>query len=119
MNSTDAQYLQEMKELLLEIKYWSMTHKEEHAFLLKYKAINKDGDVNAEYPKLFYKDKRSGDTKTFDSGGVRAILKLKSEELEKKDMITWIGSVPRFFSFYRMAAGILDKEHEQSKLIKS
>lgn len=103
MNHSDSIYLTEMIELVKNAKLDSKEKEEE--FLIKHGAIDKDGTIMCDYPKLFY---RKGDDKiSMDFGGQLFAINMKVKELGDAGKNAWVDYVPRFYSFYQIANEII------------
>jgi hypothetical protein len=104
----DSQYLDEMVKKIKKEIY--IEGKPEKTFLLENKAINEAGEVLANYPKLMMINAK-GETESIDKGGDLFQLKAEREHIQAQfGRNSWIEYVPRFWSMYMTAKGIIDRK---------
>jgi hypothetical protein len=104
MNYIDAQYLDEMVKLIKEKRY--QEGMPEQTFLINNNALDPNGTVISNYPKLVVHDENGS---TIDKGG--CLDKLKDESIvlkNKHKRDSHIEYFPRFYSFYLIAKDIID-----------
>ena len=90
-----------LNKVVGEVKQARANGIDDKEHLINVGALSEDGEIIAEYPKLFYVSK--GEVKSHDEGGQMLGLNVKHEQMEKEGINCWIEYLPRYYSFYVLA----------------